>query len=187
MKKFIKYFLILIVATNCNGNEKSPTDNKVKEPKIVEIHKENKTKTDYFTLKLEAVVEEDDDFTLFYLNENQRQISKRNSVSIPVKGSDNYQTFFFQLNEDVLPNKLILKFGNKDKIQKIIVNSLELSYNGNKITITKQVFFNHFNPNEFIEYNKVNFTAVALEKEGMYNPFFVSRKSLQDRMNLELP
>ena len=184
MNKFYIYLFIALAISSCKEN-KSETDKIAIDSIDAEIN-ENEG-PDFFALRMNVVVEKDDNLTLFYLEEGQDKISKKNSISIPVKGSENFQTLTFRIDKDILPTRLILKFGNEEKYQKMVFDEILISYEGREILIAKENFFWNFNPNKFIDYDRTNFTAIVTEKEGVFNPFFVSRKTLEDRIDLELP
>jgi hypothetical protein len=181
MNKIYIYLFLIIAFLGCK-EEKKTSENPVEN----EINEKNESDS-FFTLKINAKIEKDDNLILFYLEEDQDNISKKNSIELPVVGKDNFQNLTFKVNRDVLPTRLILKFGNEEKSQTIVMNEVKISYHENDISISKENFFSFFNPNKFIEYDKTTYTAIATEKDGVFNPFFVSRKTLEDKIYLELP
>lgn len=185
MIKIFRFLFLLIILLGCK-DEKVNSSEVIDGPVEVETDQLELKESDYFSLSMDVKIEEEDTITLFYLVSGQNSISKENSVSVDVKGADYLQNLKFKLNKDVLPTRLILKLGSKEKTQRIEFDKLTLTYNGNSIIIEKEKFFSYFNPNKFIDYNQNNFTATVSIKNGDYNPFFVSRKLLEDKIDLEL-
>lgn len=178
MKNLI--YLILVVAIISCKEEKAKPNNS--EPLKVENKVENDNE-DYFTLRINAIVEYEDTFTLHYLEENEKDITNENSVKLNVLGNPSPQDLYFRLKENIVPIKLVLKYGNEQKQQKIQFVEAEISYEGEKIEIDAYKFYQFFIPNEYIDYDQNNHTAVSKEKNGQYNPVFYSRKVLEDKLD----
>ncbi|MDG4715199.1 hypothetical protein [Winogradskyella marincola] len=183
MNKFYIYLFIALSFSSCK-EDKSKTDKTVIDS--VDAETNENEETDFFALTMDAAVKKDGDLTLFYLEEGQNKITRKNSVNIPVIGNENFQTLTFRIDKDILPTRLIFKFGNAEKSQTIIFNEILITYNDNEILITKEDFFWNFNPNKFVNYDRASFTAITVEKDGVFDPFFVSREILVDKMHLEL-
>lgn len=181
MNKIYIYLFIIVAILGCKEDKKTSGN-----PIESEVNKKNDSDR-FFTLIMNASVKKDGDLTLFYLEEGQTQITRKSSVNIPVIGNENFQTLTFRIDKDILPTRLIFKFGNEEKSQTIVFNEILITYNDNKILITKEDFFWNFNPNKFVDYDRTNFTAVTVDKDGVFDPFFVSRETLEDKIFLELP
>jgi len=185
MNRFYIYLFIALAFSSCKEDRKNS------EKSITDLIETEDTISDdsngFFTLKINAALGKDGDLTLFYLEEGQTKITRENSVNIPVVGGENFQTLTFKIDKDILPSRLILKFGNKEKSQTIVFNEVLITYNDNEILISKEDFFWNFNPNKFVDYDRTSFTATVAEKDGFSDPFFVSRITLEDKMHLELP
>jgi len=175
MKTKVIFFLLLSITFSCkqkNNTEKELEQNNQKEA------------INYFSLIIEATIKSDDTFTLFYLENDEKNISRKNSVSIKVQGSDALQNLKFELTKDVLPTRLILRLGGKEpKEQLVKFNMIELGYRNHKISIEKEKIFQFFNPNKFIDYDQVNFTASPKEIEGEYMPNLFSRVVLENKID----
>jgi len=184
MRRMIKrffYLLILALAVTSCKDEKKQVDST--DSNEVETVPEEPNNAVFFTLKINAVVEKDDKATLYYLEGEQTDITTENSVEINIIGSELQQEMIFRLNEDILPTKLVLKYGNEEKAQKITFVNAELSYNEQKIEIDAYKFYQFFIPNAFIEYDQENHIATFKEVNGEYNPIFFSRKVLEDKID----
>ncbi|RLD27260.1 MAG: hypothetical protein DRI75_09940 [Bacteroidetes bacterium] len=167
-----KVFLVLLLVTTVSC--KKENKDKVKLP-VVE-------QKDFFTLTINAIIENDDEFSLFFLEEGQINITKKNSVTVNVLGSSEPQELIFTIKDEVLPTKLFLRFWYGQKAQKITFLITYLSYGENSFIIEKDKFFQFFIPNKYIEFDKENFIATAKEVGGEYKPRFGSRTVLIDKI-----
>lgn len=177
--KNLVYLILVVAIISCKEEKAKPN---ISEPLKVENELENNNE-DYFTLRINAIVEYDDNFTLYYLEEDEKDITNENSVELNVFGGASPQDLSFRLKENVLPTKLILKYGNEQKQQKIQFVEAEISYEGEKIEMDAYKFYQFFIPNEYIGYDQNNHTAISKEKNGQYNPVFFSRKVLEDKLD----
>lgn len=175
MKGTIILSLILTIAFSCKNDKKAE--------EIKESFKLNENK-EYFSLTINAIIEYNDEFKLFYLEENEKAITKKNSVSVLVEGNILPQELKFQITKDIIPTKLVLMFGNDERHQKVQFVDAKLNYYDKEIFIEKERFYQFFIPNEFIEYNQEEYTAIANEKNGNYNPAFFSREILENKIDI---
>lgn len=175
MKKII-LLLLVVITFSCKSEKKE----KETTPIVEEIEQKNA-----FTLSINAVVENDDSFILFYLEEGQTKINLKNSITANVLGSLDPQELNFKIKEEVLPTKLFLRFGNDQKFQKINFLTTYLSFGENSFSIENEKFFQFFNPNKFIDYDRENFIAISNEVDGEYKPRFGSRAVLIDKIFYE--
>ncbi|GAB5563383.1 MAG: hypothetical protein Wins2KO_04460 [Winogradskyella sp.] len=179
MNKLTLILLISLILTSCKDNKENVngTSNISSEYKI------NEDET--LTLLLKAKIEKDDKFKFCYLNEGQEQLKGDQKVEINVKGSSEIQELEFRTSSTEIPTKLFLMFGNDEKYQSIEFESAEIQLNENTFQISKTVFFQFFNPNGYIDYDKENAVATCKAVEGEYGPWFMSRDILIDRLLLE--
>lgn len=176
MKKIIitLFSFTFILFTNCKESKKETSNTEIKIEEVQE---------DYFTFIINAIIENDDTFTLFYLEGEEKNITDENSVSIDVYGNPNQQTLEFRLTEDVLPTRLILRYGTLESSQKIQFIDSKLSYYDEEILIAGNKFYQFFIPNKFIEFNQEEQTAISEKKDGKEGPIFYSRKVLEDKID----
>ncbi len=173
MKNKIIFILSLVLIISCKQEKKEQVDTNQKREPI-----------NFFNVKIDAVVKGDDTFTLFYLEGNEKNITRENSVSIKVKGGEASQNLEFQLKEDVLPTRLVLRLGGPEASdQKIVFNTIEVGYRNHKITVEKEKIFQFFNPNKFINYNQDTFTATPKEVDGKFRPNLFSRRILENKID----
>ena len=170
MKKIV-LALLLVTAFACKSDKKET-------PSAIDEVEQKGT----FVLKINAIIDYDDQFTLLFLEEGQKNISKENSVIVDVLGSNQPQELIFTIKEEVLPTKLFLRFGNDQKAQRISFLATQIIYGENSFSIEKDKFYQFFNPNKFIEFDNENHVAISKEVAGEYNPIFGSRQVLIDKI-----
>lgn len=183
MKKL--YFLLIICVTinSCKDSRKKAAAT----TSTVETQKEQtQIIKDQFEMNFTAIYENNDKVTLFFLEEGQKNITVKNSVSVDVFGSSEPQKLNFRIKENTIPHKLFLRFGEDNEAQKITIVKTELLYAEDTIVIEKEKFYQFFNPNQYINYDRKNFVAIAKPVNGTYKPRFISRKVLEDRILLHL-
>ncbi|WP_040252891.1 hypothetical protein [Psychroserpens mesophilus] len=160
-----------------------------KEEKQVEIkstqEKQLVKSKEALSFMLEAIIENSGTFTLFYLEEGQEQITLKNSKSTEVKGSAEPQVISFTIRDEIIPDKLFLRFVNDEKQQTITVKTTSLFYGKKSIVIQDSLFYQYFMPNKFVDYDVNNFKATTKEIDGEYLPRFSSRDVLLQKMLLE--
>lgn len=178
MKYKVILFTVLLFMLNCK-------DEKTKKEEIIESTPvETINEKDFFSLTINAIVDYDGDFILYYLEGNQKDITSKNSVSLNVERSESVQKLHFRLKENIIPTKLMLVLKSEQKKQRIKFFDSRLDYYDDEILISAKNFYQFFNPNHYLEYDKDNYVAVAIEKNGQFKPNFFSRKVLDDRIDL---
>jgi hypothetical protein len=176
MRNYVLIFFLAISVFACKEEKKA--EKNINEEELV------KSK-EALTFKLDAIIENNGTFTLFFLEEGQEQINFKNSKATEVKGSSQPQSISFTIREEVIPDKLFLRFVNDEKKQTITIKRASLSYGEKSIIIQDSLFYQYFMPNKFIDYDNNNFKASTKEIDGEYLPRFSSRDVLLEKMLLE--
>jgi hypothetical protein len=176
--KLIFASLILLLAfTSC---KKEDNKNEVK-PIEVETNKNN------FQVTLTATVKADDNFQLYYSQDEYAvPYKEENSVWVAVKEQDNPQDIVFNLPEDVIPSYIRIDFGTNEQQKEIIVKNFKMKYYSKSFEAKDSLFFNYFIPNDCIKLvDKKNSTIQNIKsQEGTYDPLFYSEKALYDQIQL---
>ncbi len=167
MKRTILLILTFLLLVNCKNENKTTEKNEKKE---------------YFRLIVNAVVEYDDEFQLLYLEEDQDNISMKNAIILKVLGSSSPQELTFRIEEEGIPTKFFLRFGNEQKNQKINILQTQVFYGDDSFVIEKDKFYQFFSPNRYVEYDTENAVAICKEVDGKYEPWFRSRDVLIDKL-----
>ena len=136
-----------------------------------------------FELAVNGIIEMDDTFRLYYLLGEEKEITKENSISLDIMGSTDPQTMLFKLPIDELPTRLIIKYGNESKSQKIQFENILISFEGSELSIKGDRFIQFFSPNEFITYDRENAIATSTAINGDYKPTFYSRAVLEQKID----
>jgi len=173
MRKCILVLFLLASTLACKEEKKAASNSSQ--------HKQKES----LSFNLDAIIENNGIFTLFFLEEGQENISIKNSRILEVKGSLEPQILTFTINEDVIPDKLFLRFVNEEKKQVIDIRSATISFGDKSIIIKDSLFYQYFMPNKFVEYDNKNFRATTKEVDGKYLPRFGSRDLLLQKMLLE--
>ncbi len=180
MKKIV-LVVLLISSIACKSDKKS---NEINEPSSQEAHTVSK-ESEYpnFTILFRAKVLLDDKFRLLYTEELGEKFSGKEIVFTDVKGSEDFQTIRFVLpKKDIYPIRLRLNVGNNKEQKGIIIESIEIAHDDNKLKISSTEFYKYFYPNKYIEYNRENGEVTFKEEDGKHFPFFVSRGPLHDEL-----
>lgn len=165
--KFLVLLLITVSLISCKKEEAKPEVAKV---------------PDVFTFTLNAVVKTDDDFQVFYKEDNDPQtpFDEESSVwSGGIKGSENAQDIVIKFPEGVYPTQVRFDFGQK-KQDEILVNSMTMSFAEKSFILKGSDFFNYFIPDEkFVKIDKAASKIIPIEQEdGKFDPMLFSNSNL---------
>ena len=175
-----KYFKLILFLTlslfSCKNQEGNNVDSNL------EKQKEN---INIFKITLNATVQENDSFQVYYKNDDQSKFDEAKSIFIEFKGSNQPQDIVFNLPEDELPSFLRLDFGTNKNQKEITVNSFRVDYLGKSFEVKGKDFFNYFYSNELVKVDKENSKVTPLtSKEGNYDPIFTSELGLKNQIDL---
>lgn len=174
MKNSILLFIIsLTLFTSCKDDK----SNDVTTESVESVSKQVK-------VSLSAIVKTDDDFQLFFKEEDvaDTPYEESNSVWAKIKGSEKPQNIEFVFPENVLPNYFRLDLGVNDKQQQIIISSMKIEYIDKKIEMnTSQIIEQYFIPNNCIEIKDKNIGLFNLIKgdNNSHDPFIISGENLK--------
>jgi len=172
MKKSIFFLFVLSFSLLVSCKDEKANDN--------EVTKISKT----VKVTVSAIVKTDDDFQLFFREEDNisTPFEEGNSVWTKVTASDNPQSIEFILPEDVLPNYLRLDVGKNEKQQAIIISGMKIEFLDNKFEINPSNFFEtYFVHNSSVEIKDKSTGEVITKKDenGTYDPVFNSGENLK--------
>ena len=141
----LKYCMLGLLVMSCIVSCKSD-----KEEQKPAVENQGKTKTSDVKVVLDAIVPVDDDFQLYYNEDQTLNFDNDHSVVVNVKGQDKSQLITFYLSNDALPTALRLDPGYVKTQQKITLNSFTVEYYDKKITAKGADIFKYFQPNDNI-------------------------------------
>lgn len=144
-------------------------------------------KAEVYTFTLNAVIKADDDFQIFFKEDNDPQspFEEVNSVwSGAIKGNENAQDIVFTLPEGVYPTQIRFDFGQK-KQDEILVNSLKVEFKEKSVVFKGADFFNFFTPDDnFVKIDKTTSKIIPIEqKDGAFDPMLYSNTDFNTEMS----
>jgi len=172
--KFLTLIVLsLTLLTSCKDDKAQQQQQEPVEEKVVNLVK----------VSLTATVKKDDNFQLFYKEEDNVEIpfAEQDAVWKEVKGSDQSQVITFLLPENVLPNYLRLDVGTNPENENIIISNFQIEYLDKKIDINSTSFFDNYfinNPSIVIE-DKASGSIKTQKQNDFYDPFFNSGENLK--------
>lgn len=178
MKKIVLAIVLLTSIVSCK-NDKKETE-KVVENETPEV-KEEVVKKDFVLLTLNAVVPKDDTFVLQFTEDPTFKFKASDKMKVDIKGSNVPQDVIFKLPNKVIPTKFMLKVGRKN-YEGVTISKLTISNEDRVFEISKENFYQFFNPNKYIDYNREEKTFTSKEIDGRYIPTFISRPVLIQRL-----
>jgi len=163
--KILFLLFIALAVTGCKKEQNKPEEVK---------------KTEVVTFTLNAIVKADDDFQIFYKEDNgpESTFSEESSVWVGVKGSETAQDIVFAMPEGVFPTQLRLDLGQKPQTE-IVVNNFTAKYMSKSFETKGPLFFEFFTPDEnFVKFDKAALKVLPIIKDGKTDPMVYSHSSL---------
>jgi hypothetical protein len=172
---FASLFLSLAFIS-CKNEEKK------EEVKPVEVVKANT-----FDVVIDAAVKSNEGFQLFYTDKDVQWFEETQSVWFELKGDEKPQTITLSVPEGIEPKNLRLDFGTNVDQKPIVLNKVQINYNGKSFEIIPAEFDLYFKGNESITFDKVTATVTTHKDEkGNFDPIFVAQPILFGRVAKEL-
>ncbi len=132
-----------------------------------------------FKVELDLVVQEDDSLELFYKEFSDDDWKSYHVVTSPVKGSAFVQQVLFNLPENVVPSEIRLDFGTNKNQKPIAIKNFKMDYYEKSFQAKDTLFYQYFNPNEQIKYDRKTAIATPIYTKGVtYDPLFIPREVL---------
>ncbi|GGG36611.1 hypothetical protein [Bizionia arctica] len=130
-----------------------------------------------FSLTLNALVKEEDVFSLFYTQFEGEKFGVDQLIHTKVYPSDEIQEIKFELPESDYPYNIRLDFGSNPSQENIMITECDLKYSNSSYKIKASELYKYFNFNEGIEilqdsttFKLKKFTDASGEK---YDPYIV--------------
>lgn len=174
MKKLsILIVLSLTLLTSCKDNKGTEQSEETTVKEVANLVK----------VSLTATVKKDDNFQLFFKEEDAVEIpfAEQDAIWKEVKGSEQSQVIEFLLPENVLPNYLRLDVGTNPENEKINILNFKIEYLDKKIDISSAAFFDNYfinNPCIIVE-DKATGLIKTQKENDFYDPFFNSGENLK--------
>lgn len=134
-------FLTLIVFS-CKKEEEKNSD--ASKANYQEVDK------DLVKVSFDLIVKKDDNMHLYYTEDGTINFDEKNSVWIPVKGSENVQEVVFKLPKDVLPTHLRvdLGYGKNEQQSDVDLKTFKIKYLDKMFEAKDTMIFNYFYENK---------------------------------------
>lgn len=178
MKNLLVVALVMITVFACKDDKKPEN---VNETTTKEVPNTEEKKEDNVVMTLNVVVPKDDTFVVQFTEDMAFQFEAKDKIKVDVKGSDKPQDLVFKLPNKVIPTKFMLKVG-RNNYKDVSINKLTINSDDRVFEISKENFYQFFNPNKYIDYNREEKTFTSKEIDGRYIPTFISRPVLIQRL-----
>lgn len=136
-----------------------------------------------FQILLNVSTESDCDIEIYY-TENDEKYNANKKLVRKIKGGKETKSLLFDLPAGIFPRSLRIDFGNNRNLTNAILTRIDLIYGSNKIRMDNHRINSFFSHNEFIYYSNKSGELTLREIEGKYDPFFVSRPVLEQRLKM---
>ena len=176
MNKIVLLILIIGFSYSCKESSNRKENN-------IEI--ENKLISKSLTVNFSFKTNKSDVFRIILNNIEVDDLQKKNiNIFERVNPSNEFDRIIAKFDSDNLSNNLVINLGNKEQ-KEIKINTIEFAYDKNAIVITKSNFDKFLRVNQFIDYNKENFSIKTKRVNEKHSPSIIARKTLIDFLTKE--
>lgn len=159
---------VLILLTSCKSDKKEAAE-EVKGPTNIP-----------FTVTVNAIVEKDDVFQIFYNEDGAETFPAEQAVTIDVKGKPEPQELVFILPASAAPMSLRFDIGANKDLKQVVFKRLQINYLDKSFTADGIQFFKYFFPGDQVEFDIPNSTAKIKAVEGKpYDPIIFATMELK--------
>ncbi|MFY7666216.1 glycosyltransferase family 39 protein [Flavobacterium sp.] len=124
---------------------------------------------------LNIIVEEDDNFQLFFLDSSAPYFNENNSIWCDVKGKPVLQDIVFKFNKPQKLKGLRLDLGINDKQKKMKLKYLKIKLPEREILIKAEELSRYFIPNNQVQYNEREKSLQGQQTNNLiYDPMLIS-------------
>ncbi len=142
---------------------------------------------DFLTVIIEAKVEQDDIFEVYYSEQIGVPYDNNSKKSIFVSGSSHKQQLVFRLPDRIYPLKLRVDLGNRSNESPIEIYSITLSTGAKKIAFSISEIADSFRANQFLSHESGTYVFKRTKVNGVYDPFLLSRDLTQEIVEIFTP
>ena len=138
MKKYILALLMISMSvTGCKDDKK-------------EAEKTVEKVDNSFKVSFNLILKKDDNIHLYFTEDGTLNFNEKNSLWMPLKGSDAPQEISFSLPVDVSPTHLRVDFGAgvNEQQSDVEIKSFKMKYFDKEVVANGVSFFDYFYPNE---------------------------------------
>lgn len=177
IKFLLSALLFSVFFISCKDNESEKKDSS----KSVEVKHD-----DVFKVTFKYKIKKDDNFCLYYTYDGTINFNDKQTIWMPVKGSDAEQTVTFLLPESIVPSYFRVDFGSGKNIEQsdVELKSFDMVYNGKSFKAENTDILNYFTP--FEPYTKIapnTSTLQRLKKDQEGGPILYPIEKLMGEIN----
>jgi hypothetical protein len=175
MKTNIKLLLLLslIIFSSCKDDKKTEE----------ETNNES-VKNDFFSVELDVINLLEDNFALYYTEDNTINFDSDKAVWSGVKSLSESQKVTFKLSEELIPTDIRLDFGLNKEQKEVILENVKMDYYGKSFQFKGSDFLNYYRPNDSIktEIDQVKGSIKFIQNPKQFNPafFYPNEKMLEE-------
>ncbi|HEX8563956.1 MAG TPA: hypothetical protein VF676_13345 [Flavobacterium sp.] len=139
----------------------------------------------FFSVEMDVAAEKDDNFAVYYTEDNTINFNGDNAVWSGVKGGNTQQNVVFNLSEDVIPTHIRLDFGINKEQGDVLLRNLKVSYYGKSFEAKGSEFFKYFIPNDSVktEIDQAGGTIKFLKNpKKHFTPFYYPQQAVLDEI-----
>lgn len=136
-------------------------------------------KEESILITINAKINKDNIFQLFYTTNDDEQFTRENNVSVEVKKEDFFQDIVFKLNQENI-NKLRIDFGTEPN--KVLVKHIIINNGKNVIKLKPEDVLSLFSSINQLDSIRISDKYLVIESNQI-DPFIFSAKSLNDIIN----
>lgn len=175
-------FILLVSISSCKDNSAKKIDNT--ESNKQEASNATAKEPTQFSLTIRALVESDDLFEIFFIQENSASYTVNQMLSQEVKGSSQYQDVKFNMPSEYYPFNFRIDLGTNSQQNSIKIEECTLKYGTSKYVINGNQLHEYFVFNEGVEMLPDSITfRLKTFKEGnndKYDPFLMGNQNLNE-------
>ena len=138
-----------------------------------------------FSIDLEVLAPLDDNFSVYYTEDNTINFNGDRAVWRGVKGQLESQKVTIDLKEEIIPTNIRIDFGiNKDQGD-VVLEKFKLSFYGKSFEAKGSEFFKYFIPNDSVktEIDAVKGTVKFLKNpDKFFAPFYYPQQAVLDEI-----
>lgn len=172
MKKLFLIFLLLLELLSCKNNEKK-LDGIVPDNFGV-IFNDSIIGEDRFKIIVNAVVQENDKFQLYYKDNQYNEFSTERMIESIVNGNNKPQEIVYTLAPEIIPTHFRLDFGTNYSQKPIKLNFITIRYGNNEYIFDNEKFAQLFKGNRYTKFKVGSKEIHSKVINNSYDPHYIS-------------
>ncbi len=135
---------------------------------------------DVFSLSLNLEARFNDQFKIYYTEDNSYKFSEEKTVRAKVKGLGYSQKITFKLPKNVRPTNIRIDFGININQKLFILDTISLGFNNDRIKIPPSSLLKYFETNKQLKYDSINHNLKVIQNNNQkrYSPIIISKENL---------